>query len=373
MSLKRVPGWIRRETSRFFRPFLNSTSSSAGGRNIILMNLDTMRKTIFLFTFLFACATCGYAVTGKQQAQQNPTLTASDELATKSWTGDLDGMQKRRRIRVLTVFSKTFYFVDKGTPRGLVYDAMKQFEDVLNKKLKTGHLKIHVVFIPVARDELLPGLLQGRGDIAAANLTITPERLKTVDFTDPVYKNVSEIILTGPASPAIASIDDLSGKEVYVRKSSSYYESLTELNEQFKKQNKSPVKLKLAPENLENEDLIEMLNAGLVKFIVVDQHIATFWKQIFPKVTLRSDITLRQEGNIGWAIRQNSPLLKQELNGRIAAFGKGNLFGNMLLQKYLKNIKYVKNAATDAEFKKFEQTIEFFKKYSDKYSVDYLL
>src|SRR5262249_41359720 len=194
-------------------------------------------------------------------------LTASDELVTKLWTGDLDAMRKHRMIRVLTVYSKTFYFVDKGMPRGLVYDSMKHFEDVLNKKLKTGNLKIHCIFIPVSRDELLPGLAQGRGDIAAANLTITPERLKSVDFTNPVFPNVSEIILTGPASPPITTVDDLSGKEVYVRKSSSYYESLTDLNQQFNKKGKAPVNLKLAPENLEDEDLIEMLNAGLVKFI----------------------------------------------------------------------------------------------------------
>jgi membrane-bound lytic murein transglycosylase MltF len=180
-------------------------------------------------------------------------------------------------------------------------------------------------------------------------------------------------VLTGPASPAVASIDDLAGKEVYVRKSSSYYESLVALNAEFKKQGKPEVRLKLAPEDLENEDLIEMLNAGLVKLIVADQHIATFWKQIFPKVTLHPEIVLRSQGDIAWAIRKDSPLLKQELNAFIAAKGKGTAFGNTLLQKYLKSTKFVKNAAADAEYKKYLSTVEFLKKYSGKYNVDYLL
>src|SRR5262245_12056636 len=98
----------------------------------------------------------------------------SDEVPTdvieKPFTGDFDAMVKRRLIRVVTVYSKTFFFIDKGTPRGLVYDAMKKFETDLNTKLKTGNMKIHIVFIPVSRDELLPTLVEGKGDIAMANL-----------------------------------------------------------------------------------------------------------------------------------------------------------------------------------------------------------
>lgn len=329
-----------------------------------------MKSAIYLLSaaLLLGCV----AGSAHGQAQSQKTTMAST-ITEKILMGDLDELRKRRLIRVLTVYSKTFYFVDKGQPRGIVYDALKEFETELNKKMNTGKLPIHFAFIPVSRDELLPGLVGGRGDIAAANLTITPERLKTVDFTDPTYKGVNEIVLTGPASPQVATIDDLAGKEIYVRKSSSYYESLVSLNAEFKKKGKPEVILKPAPEDLENEDLIEMLNAGLVKLLVVDQNIATFWKQVFPKITLHPEIVLRSQGDIGWAIRKNSPLLKQQLNAFIGARGKGTLFGNALLQKYLKNVKYVKNAASDTELKKYLQTVEFLRKYSGKYDVDYLL
>lgn len=333
-----------------------------------------MKRTFILLTvaawLLIPCLQIAHSQT--KTAPQPQTMEAPAFLV-KTWTGDLDELRKRRVIRVLTVYSKTFYFVDKGQPRGIVYDAMKEFENTLNKKLKTGNMAIHFIFIPVERDRLLPWLLEGRGDIAAANLTITPEREKTVDFTDSLYQNVNEIVLTGPASPQLATVDDLAGKEVYVRKSSSYYESLTALNAEFKKQGKPEVILKVAPENLENEDLIEMLNAGLVKILVVDQHIATFWKQIFPKVALHPDLVLRKGGDIGWAFRKDSPLLKAELNEFIATRAKGTAFGNTLLQRYLKSVKYVKSATSDAEMKKFEQTVELLKKYSGKYSVDTLL
>src|SRR5262249_40529882 len=141
--------------------------------------------------------------TAKSATQTQSTLAAPVQF--KEWKGDLDGMTKRRIIRVLTVYSKMFYFVDKGTPRGVVYDIFKKFEDDMNAKLKTGNLRIHVVFNIVPRDQLLPKLAAGLGDIAAANLTITPERLKTVDFTNPVFKDVDEQVITGPNSPAVST------------------------------------------------------------------------------------------------------------------------------------------------------------------------
>src|SRR5262245_38840276 len=131
-----------------------------------------------------------------QPSPQTPPrehLTIAPEEAMQPWTGDLDGMIERETIRVLAVYSKTFYFVNKGVQRGATYDILHQFEDDLNKrlakeqKLKQKHLKVRVVFIPVDRNELLPALAAGKGDIAAANLTMTTERQKLVDFAAPVY------------------------------------------------------------------------------------------------------------------------------------------------------------------------------------------
>ena len=114
-----------------------------------------------------------------------PGFALSASPVAKTWTGDFDGMVKRRAIRVLVPYSKTFYFVDRAIQRGLSYDVTQLLEADLNKKLKTGNLRVHVVCIPVTRGEMIPALLEGRGDIAMGNLTITPERLKQVDFTQP--------------------------------------------------------------------------------------------------------------------------------------------------------------------------------------------
>jgi len=180
-------------------------------------------------------------------------------------------------------------------------------------------------------------------------------------------------VVSGPASPAVTSVDELAGKEFFVRKSSSYYESLVALNRRFATEKKPGVIIKEAPETVEDEDLMEMVNAGLIPLIVVDKHKADFWKQIFPKIKVHDGVALRTGGDIAWAIRKGSPQLKAAVDDFMGRHAKGTTAGNKILIRYLKNAKYVKDAASESERKKFLALVQFFQKYGDKYDVDWLL
>jgi membrane-bound lytic murein transglycosylase MltF len=282
-------------------------------------------------------------------------------------------MIERRLVRILVTYSKTHYFVDKGTQRGIAYDFGELFEDELNQKLKLKTLRVHVAFVPVAHDDLIPALVAGRGDLAAANLTITPERLAKVDFTAPTWSHVDEIVVTGPASPPVGSAEELSGREVYLRKSSSFYASVQSLNRRLRAAGRPPVQVREAPEVLSDEDILEMVNAGLVPATVVDNHIGEFWAKVFDKIVLNREARLRTDGQIAVAVRKGSPKLAAELNDFLTRYGEGSKERNILLQKYLKGTKYALAATSPAERKKFEQTIDLFRQYSDQYSLDYLL
>ena len=314
-----------------------------------------------------------WALAATVHAQSPATPYALPDATTRPWTGDLDGMIQRRQIRILAPYSKTFYFIDRGAQYGLAYEVGRVFEDDLNQKLNNKHIRVHVVFVPVDRDQIIPSLLEGRGDIAMANLTITPERLKQVDFTDPTRRNVAEIVVTGPASAPIPTVRELSGQEVYVRPSSSFRESLEQLNAEFAKAGQAPMKLRLAPEDLEIEDILEMVNAGLVKATIADDYVAAFWQKIFPKIVLNKNTAIRTGGEIGWMIRKDSPQLKAELNAFLTRYPEGSARRNLLLQKYWKNANYVKDAASQEERAKFEQMANFFRQYSDQYRLDDLL
>jgi membrane-bound lytic murein transglycosylase MltF len=312
------------------------------------------------------------ALLSPARAGADPELTI--DLKNNIWRGDLDVLTAHRAIRVLVPYSKTLYFVDYGgTQRGLCYDFMRAFEDSLNKKLARGNLRIHAVFVPVSRDQLIPMLLAGQGDVVAANLTITPARSKLVDFVTPVAEGVQEIVVTGPQAPALRSLDDLSGREVYVQPSSSYFESLTRLNEELRARQMAPIKLRNAPGHFETEDILEMANAGLTNIVVADDYVAKFWKEVYPNIALHPDLIVRTQGDIAFAIRKNSPKLKAELDEFTKSHRVGTLFGNVDLQKYLQQTRWARNAITEEEVGKFNTMVSLFRKYGDEYEIDWLL
>jgi len=293
--------------------------------------------------------------------------------ALAKWTGDLDGMIERRYIRVLTTYSKTNFFIDQGTQRGLIPDSFKLFEDDLNKKLKNKHVRVSVVIVPVAHDDLVPALLEGRGDIVAAGKVVTSWRAAQVDFTNPTKTGISTFVVTGPGVPTLASPQDLSGREVYLRQSDVSGDAVKRFNAELAKAGKPPVKIRPAPEVLADEDLLEMVSAGLVPATIADDYIAEFWQQVFPGIVLNRGAAVRTGAETAMMVRKGSPHLLAELNSFLARYPEGSLTRNVLLQKYLKSVKYAKSSTSEAELKRFRDVVDLMKKYGDQYDLDYLL
>jgi membrane-bound lytic murein transglycosylase MltF len=324
-----------------------------------------------------AASAAAASAAAAKPAGANPAAPVRQlKLANKPWKGDFDAMLERRTIRVLVPYSRTLYFSDKGHERGLTAELVRDLEKYVNKTYadKLDNRPLTVYIIPTTRDRLLTDLDSGLGDIAAGNLTETEERLKLVDFAAPRHqKPVRELVVTGPKAPALRSLDDLSGKTVYVRRSSSYYESLTALNNRLRRAGKAPVKLSLLPEALEDEDELEMLNAGLLPIIVVDDWKATMWAQILPNVKVHANLAVRNEGYTGWAFRKNSPQLRQVLNDFDINYMKKLGIAEYRLKQYMRRIRQIKNNTNDTEFKRFEQTVRLFEKYGKDYSFDPLM
>ncbi len=301
------------------------------------------------------------------------SVIGTDDGALDRWTGDLDGMVEREVIRALVVYSLTNYFLDGPTQRGVTYEALKEFEKFLNQQLGRKNLKVNVVIIPVRRDQLLPALEDGYGDLVAANLTITPERQAVVAFSSPFATQAQELVITAPGTPTITSRDQLSGMEVHARQSSSYWESLQSLNNDLTSRGLAPVKLVAAEEYLEDEDLIEMVNAGHLPAIVMDSHKARFWAEIFGDVVIQYDVPIRTGGDIAWAIRKDSPQFEAMINSFVKGHKKGTLFGNVLLNRYFKDNVWVKNNLAGTDWSRFEDMVEHFQTYGDQYDFDHLL
>ena len=297
-------------------------------------------------------------------------------LDNKPWKGDFDAILQRRMIRVFIPYSRSLYFNDKGTERGLAVELVRDFERYVNHKYakQLGKRPFTVYVIPATRDRLLPALDEGLSDISVGNLTVTEERMKAADFVGGKdEKPVSEVLVTGPATPAITTLDDLAGKTVHTRKAPSYYESLTALNRRLASDHKEQVNITLVPDALEDEDMMEMVNVGLLQAIVVDDWKAKLWAQVLPKVHVRDDIVLRSGGRIAWAIRKGSPKLAAEIEAFFAsAVAKPNVIQGRLAS-FMRHVKQMQDPTRSAEWKRFVETRKLFEKYGSQYSFDPLM
>jgi membrane-bound lytic murein transglycosylase MltF len=290
----------------------------------------------------------------------------------RPWEGDLDGMLERRAIRVLVVHSGYLYFFDKGRPRGVTAEMLAEFERFLNKTYETRRLPVYVLPVPVTRERLIPDLIAGRADLVAANLTITPDRLERVDFASPIYSGVNEIVVTGPSAPDLGSLEDLSGQDVFVRASSSYFESLSRLSAKLEAAGLKPPRIRLVEEVLEDEDVLEMVNAGTYPMTVVDDVKARFWMGMLEDIRIRDDLVLNTNGDIAWAFRKGSPELEALLSRFMKTHGQGTLFGNVVRNKYLDDSGWVKSISTAAALERFQGLSSLFKKYAEEYDFDWL-
>ena len=330
--------------------------------------------TGFLVVLLLASIGCGDAAT--ESAPEGPQQLDSFDSELRldqGWVGDLDGMAERGVVRALVAYSMGQYFLDGATQRGASYEALIEFEKFLNQRLGRRPVKVSVLIIPVQRDELLPALERGLGDIAAANLTITQSRRETVDFSNPFLTGVSELVVTGPAVEPPRSLDDFAGREVRVRRSSSYWRSLEKLNDDFRSRGLQPVDVVAVPDFLQDEDLLEMVNAGLVPAIIVDSHKARFWAQIFDNVRVHEEMAVRTGGEIAWAFRKDSPQLAEVVNAFATKHKKGTILGNIVLKRYLENTSWARNALGGEDRARFEKAVGIFKTYGERYDFDHLM
>jgi membrane-bound lytic murein transglycosylase MltF len=283
--------------------------------------------------------------------------------------GDLDTMVERRAIRVLTVYGPGRYFLEDG-PRGTVQEYADKLQKVVNEAFKTGLLTVQVAVIPVARDQLFPALQAGYGDIVMAGTTVTDNRQAAVDFTNPVSKPLREVLITGPSAPRIGSLSDLSGKTVYLRLSSSYAESVHELSQKLVDQGQAPIRIDAVDESLEDEDLIEMVDTGLLPWAVVDDYKPQMWGEVFTRVTVRDDLVLREGARLAWALRPDSPQLKAFLNTFLKDNREGTLFGNIIRNRYIRDFEWTENAAGAEELGRYRKLSALFRKYGTDYGMD---
>jgi membrane-bound lytic murein transglycosylase MltF len=340
-------------------------------------NIVTRQRTANTVLLLSILLTVLSNPTPTAQSQSVPLTNASNQAALplnfERHTDDLDKMVQRGTIRALVLYSRTGFFYVDGRPQGINYEALKAFERFVNEKLRTKKQHVQVTFIPVRPDQVEAALTQGVGDLIAAELVVTPEREQQVALSIPVQTNVQQIVVAGKHFGPVSSVADLSGKKIFVNPLTVYPQNLEKVNDSLRKQGKPPIIIEPADKSLTDEDLLEMVNAGLIPSTVTIAERANLWAQVLPNITPYPKIPIGSEDQLAWAVRKNNPQLKELLDECIKTRAAGTSFGSTLVRRYLQNSQFIRDATSETEIKKFNETIAYFKKYSSQYGFDYLM
>ena len=290
-------------------------------------------------------------------------------------TADLDMMLKNQTIRVLVVNSKAFYGIQKGKKYGVYHDAIVELEKQINKNYpnKNKHIKTKLIPVPVTREFLIPALNAGYGDMAMSDNTITKRREGQISFTEPFASGINEILVSNSSIKGIESFEDLSGKEVFVKPSMSYLDSLIQVSETLVQKGYDPIKIRALPEELESEDILELIDSGLIGITIMDDYKAKMWATVYKKLTLHKEVTFRENSELGIMLRKDNPLLLNELNKFVETHKVGSSFAGVMAKKYYKSEKYLKEIKSGISKKKFQNLKKTFKKYAKQYELDPLM
>ena len=268
--------------------------------------------------------------------------------------GDLEEMQQRRMIRVLVTPTRTNFFFDGDRNRGLEYELLKSYERYLNRGPRKRRYYTQLIFIPSPFTAILEGVQYGYGDIGAAGLTVTPERAQLVDFTLPYIRGIREILVTNKNMPAPRKLQDLAGKQIVLVRGSSYVQHVTLFNQALARLNLPLMEIVQAEPELDAEDLLELLNQGLIEYTVVDSHIAHLWARVLPNIRPQDDFAFHYGGKIAWAVRKNNPHLKRSLNQFIRRYARpGKLLHNLLYRRYFRSARWLREKVERHTIRRF--------------------
>jgi len=286
---------------------------------------------------------------------------------------DLPDMLRRRTIRVLTTYAPSTYFISRGSGGGFEYRLLKDYERALNQPRRYGTLPIVLEFIPVPKNLLLSSLKAGIGDIVAAGVRITPERMNEVDFTIPYLQNVSEVLVSHATAQPIRSIADLSQRRITIQPGWRSSKTLRRINARLLVQNLKPVELAETDGILSSEDILSLINEGLIELSIVESHIAHIWAQTLPNITIHEFPEVSEHTPIAWMVRKSNPELKASLNRFLMERRRGSHFGNIYYRQYFKQTRWINNPLAPTDRAKFSRYVPLFRKYGAQYGFDWML
>jgi len=307
---------------------------------------------------------------GSREAAAGPPTTVATSLGVDR--GDLDELLAQKRLRVLVPHARPFFFIDRGQPTGITYELFREYGAFLEEERGLRRGDLNVVYVPCELDAVIPWLKAGYGDVAAAALTVTPERAEEVAFSAPLVRGVAEIVVASPGATELASLDDLAGREVRVTAGSSYAEHLRILSDQLAARGLGSIDVQELPATLSTEDALEMVSAGILELTVCDDYKVELWAEVLPGLVSREDLVVHSGGELAWAVRRESPDLLASLDAFVGHARKGTLLGNVLIKRYFATTKWIENPGDPENTERIRRYAGWMQELAEEHGFDWL-
>ena len=311
-------------------------------------------KWLFLFLMSFLCL----------------TVKAKDQVNTSSKVLSYQQALQQGKIRLAVPYDPTIYVSSKNKPLGLAVPIAQNFGEWLSKKYQKP---IRVELVPEPTGKLIDPLDTGEADIAMGYLGDYAKRLKSNQYTSVFHaEHQKQVLVSSQNAQPIRSVEDLSGKIVCLGRQTRSA-AIKKLNEDLVQKGLRPVILYQDRMALDDEEMLQMVNDGLIEYVLAVKWRTDLWKPYLTKAKINQDIEFDIKGNIGWAIRSADKTLQDD----IEAFSSSNLNDEAILKFGKTDFDSRKNALKDPiskeEWSRFTSMRPLFEKYGDQYDLSPLL
>ena len=226
--------------------------------------------------------------------------------------------------RVLTVIVPSREAEVRHAGTGVPGDS-SQFHRVLTRRFAEQHF-LDVAWVQVESwDELVPALAAGKGDLIAADVTITESRKAKVAFTVPAHRTREHIVVR--KGDRVESIRDIVGRTITIREQSSFWHAV-----QYARRAHPGIEVRLVPENMPPERLLAGVAEGRLDMAAVNvgdrSRLAADWP------TLRVVSQPFKSDAVAWAVNPHAPNLLRELDRflsieQLTTLANGERYGDL--------------------------------------------
>lgn len=289
------------------------------------------------------------------------------------YRGDLGGIRQRGVLRVLVSLDRTGFFVADGQLRGFEFEMFRELEKHLASQRAADELPLEFVYVPLPFDELLDALLQGQGDVAAAELTVTPDRLSRVAFSEPYRRGVRQVLVAHESAPRPNDWADLAGRRLVTVAGTSHAELAAARSRELAARGLDPIRTVEAPPGVSSEDLLDLVAEGTLAYALADDFVAQLWAQAHPALVVVPEVASEQGLDLAWAVRPDNPQLRALLDEWAQENRKGTLLGNILSKRYFASANWLRHPLADIEHGRLAPLLPALKRYSKEYGFDWRL